>query len=147
VRPALAQVVGAREVDRVSPVAMISFRCWQAQFGADRDVIGQTFRVLVSQVLGESLALSIVAVLLSAPLALWSAKNLTVLLLIAVVSNSRSTARSLDSIGLQACVAATRAINRVLYAHLFGRLHHSPSLATKVLTSKSTKDRNTEDNA
>jgi predicted permease len=45
VRPALGQAVGAREVDRVSPVAMISFRCWQARFGADRDVIGQTFRL------------------------------------------------------------------------------------------------------
>ncbi len=35
---------------------------------------------LVSQVVGESFALSMVAVLLSAPLALWSAKSLTVLL-------------------------------------------------------------------
>jgi len=35
---------------------------------------------LVSQVVGESLALSMVAVLLSAPLALWSAKSLTLLL-------------------------------------------------------------------
>jgi predicted permease len=35
---------------------------------------------LVSQVLGESLGLSMVAVLLSAPFALWSAKSLTVLL-------------------------------------------------------------------
>jgi len=35
---------------------------------------------LVSQVVGESLALSLVAVMLSAPLALWSAKSLTVLL-------------------------------------------------------------------
>lgn len=45
VRPALGQVVGAREVDRASPVAMISFRCWQERFGADRDVVGQTFRL------------------------------------------------------------------------------------------------------
>jgi predicted permease len=45
VRPALGQVVGAREVDRASPVAMISFRCWQTRFGADPHVIGQTFRV------------------------------------------------------------------------------------------------------
>ena len=35
---------------------------------------------LVSQVVGESLALSMVAVVLSAPLALWSAKGLTLLL-------------------------------------------------------------------
>jgi predicted permease len=45
VRPALGQVVGPREVDSVSPVAMISFRCWQTRFGASHDVIGQTFRV------------------------------------------------------------------------------------------------------
>ena len=35
---------------------------------------------LVSQVVGESLALSMIAVVLSAPLALWSAKSLTLLL-------------------------------------------------------------------
>jgi predicted permease len=45
VRPVLGHVVGAREVGRASPVAVISFRCWQARFGADRDVIGQTFRI------------------------------------------------------------------------------------------------------
>jgi len=45
VRPALGHVIGARDVERASPVAMISFRCWQTRFGGDRDVIGQTFRV------------------------------------------------------------------------------------------------------
>jgi len=45
VPPALGRVVGAREVDGASPVATISFRCWQTRFGADRRVIGQTFRV------------------------------------------------------------------------------------------------------
>jgi predicted permease len=45
VAPALGRVVGAREVDRASPVATISFRCWQTRFGADRRVIGQTFRL------------------------------------------------------------------------------------------------------
>src|ERR1700683_608115 len=34
VRPALGQVVGAREVEGASPVAMISFQCWQTRFGA-----------------------------------------------------------------------------------------------------------------
>lgn len=37
--------MGAREVEGASPVAMISFQCWQTRFGADRDVVGQTFRV------------------------------------------------------------------------------------------------------
>jgi predicted permease len=45
VPPALGRVVGAREVDSASPVATISFRCWQTRFGADRRVIGQTFRL------------------------------------------------------------------------------------------------------
>ena len=45
VRPALGRVVGASEVDNASPVAMISFRCWQTRFGADRRVIGQVFRL------------------------------------------------------------------------------------------------------
>ena len=45
VRPAFGRVVGAQEVDRVSPVATISFRCWQTRFGADPHVIGQTFRL------------------------------------------------------------------------------------------------------
>jgi hypothetical protein len=45
VRPALGQVVGAREVDSVAPVATISFRCWQTRFGADPTVIGQSFRL------------------------------------------------------------------------------------------------------
>jgi predicted permease len=44
-RPAFGRVVGAREVDSTSPVATISFRCWQTRFGADPHVIGQTFRV------------------------------------------------------------------------------------------------------
>jgi len=42
---ALGRVVGASDVDGVSPVATISFRCWQTRFGADPDVIGQTFRL------------------------------------------------------------------------------------------------------
>lgn len=45
VRPALGHVVGTREVDQALPIAVISFRCWQARFGADRNVIGQTFRL------------------------------------------------------------------------------------------------------
>jgi predicted permease len=45
VRPTLGQVVGAREVDSVAPVATISFRCWQTRFGADPTVIGQSFRL------------------------------------------------------------------------------------------------------
>ena len=45
VGPALGRVVGARDVDSVSPVATISFRCWQTRFGADPNVIGQTFRL------------------------------------------------------------------------------------------------------
>jgi predicted permease len=45
VRPALGQVVSAREVDSVAPVATISFRCWQSRFGADPTVVGQTFRL------------------------------------------------------------------------------------------------------
>jgi putative ABC transport system permease protein len=43
--PALGQVVGAGDVDRVAPVATISFRCWQTRFGADPHVIGETFRL------------------------------------------------------------------------------------------------------
>jgi predicted permease len=42
---ALGRVVGASDVDGVSPVTTISFRCWQTRFGADPDVIGQTFRL------------------------------------------------------------------------------------------------------
>lgn len=42
---ALGRVVGASDVDGVSPVATISFRCWQTRFGADPNVIGQTFRL------------------------------------------------------------------------------------------------------
>ena len=45
VRAALGRVVGASDVDSVSPVATISFRCWQTRFGADPNVIGQTFRL------------------------------------------------------------------------------------------------------
>jgi predicted permease len=45
VRAALGQVVGAREVDGVSPVAVISFRSWETRFGAARNVIGQTLRL------------------------------------------------------------------------------------------------------
>ncbi len=41
----LGRVVGATDVDSASPVATISFRCWRTRFGADRDVIGQTFRL------------------------------------------------------------------------------------------------------
>ena len=41
VTPALGRVVGTPEVDSVSPVAVISFRCWQTRFGAGRDVIGR----------------------------------------------------------------------------------------------------------
>jgi predicted permease len=42
--------------------------------------LGASNRRLVSQVLGESLSLSVIAVILSAPLSLWSARSLTVLL-------------------------------------------------------------------
>jgi predicted permease len=42
---ALGRAVGASDVDTASPVATISFRCWQTRFGADPDVIGQTFRL------------------------------------------------------------------------------------------------------
>jgi predicted permease len=45
VRPALGQLVGAREVDSVAAVATISFRCWQTRFGADPNVMGQSFRL------------------------------------------------------------------------------------------------------
>jgi hypothetical protein len=45
VRPALGEFVGPREVDSVAPVATISFRCWQTRFGADRNVVGQSFRL------------------------------------------------------------------------------------------------------
>lgn len=45
VRAALGRVVGASDVDGVSPVTTISFRCWQTRFGADPNVIGQTFRL------------------------------------------------------------------------------------------------------
>lgn len=44
VHPELGRVVEAHDFDSASPVAMISFRCWQTRFGADPDVIGQTFR-------------------------------------------------------------------------------------------------------
>ena len=45
VRPALGEFVGPREVDSVAPVATISFRCWQTRFGADPNVVGQSFRL------------------------------------------------------------------------------------------------------
>lgn len=45
VRPALGQVIGARDVDTVAPVATISFRCWHTRFAADPNVIGQSFRL------------------------------------------------------------------------------------------------------
>jgi len=45
VRPVLGQIVTAREVDNMAPVATISFRCWQTRFGADPQVIGQSFRL------------------------------------------------------------------------------------------------------
>ncbi len=45
VRPELGRVVDAHDVDSASPVATISFRCWQTRFGADPNVIGQTFRL------------------------------------------------------------------------------------------------------
>jgi predicted permease len=41
----LGRVVGASDVDSASPVATISFRCWHTRFGADPNVIGQTFRL------------------------------------------------------------------------------------------------------
>jgi predicted permease len=41
----LGRVVEASDVDEVAPVATISHRCWQTRFGADPDVIGQTFRL------------------------------------------------------------------------------------------------------
>jgi predicted permease len=47
---------------------------------AVRATLGASNGRLVSQVVGESLALSMIAVVLSAPLALWSAKGLTLLL-------------------------------------------------------------------
>jgi predicted permease len=45
VRPALGAFVGPREVDAVAPVATISFHFWQTRFGADPDVVGQSFRL------------------------------------------------------------------------------------------------------
>lgn len=45
VRAALGRVVDARDVDSASPIATISFRSWHTRFGADPNVIGQTFRL------------------------------------------------------------------------------------------------------
>ena len=45
VRPEMGRLVEVRDVDSASPVATISFRCWQSRFGADPNVIGQTFRL------------------------------------------------------------------------------------------------------
>jgi predicted permease len=55
---------------------------WGAREGdlAVQAALGASNGRLVSQVIGESLALSMVAVILSVPLALWSAKSLTLLL-------------------------------------------------------------------
>jgi len=55
---------------------------WSAREGdlAVQAALGASHGRLVSQVVGESLALSVLAVILSAPIALWSAKSLTLLL-------------------------------------------------------------------
>ncbi len=55
---------------------------WSTREGdlAVQAALGASNGRLVSQVVGESLGLSIVAVMLSAPLAVWSAKSLTLLL-------------------------------------------------------------------
>jgi hypothetical protein len=55
---------------------------WSAREGdlAVQAALGASHGRLVSQVVGESLALSMLAVVLSAPVALWSAKSLTLLL-------------------------------------------------------------------
>ena len=55
---------------------------WSSKEGdlAVQAALGASTGRLVSQVVGESLALSLIAVVLSAPLALWSAKSLTLLL-------------------------------------------------------------------
>lgn len=45
VRPVLGELVGPDEVDRVAPVATISFRSWQTRFGGDPNVVGQSFRL------------------------------------------------------------------------------------------------------
>jgi predicted permease len=45
VGPAVGRVIGPRDVETASAVATISFRCWQTRFGADPDVIGETFRL------------------------------------------------------------------------------------------------------
>jgi predicted permease len=47
---ALGRVVGASDVDMASPVATISYRCWQTRFGSDPNVIGRTFRLQGEQV-------------------------------------------------------------------------------------------------
>ena len=41
----LGRLLNARDVDGASPVATNSYRSWRTRFGADRDVIGQTFRL------------------------------------------------------------------------------------------------------
>ena len=58
------------------------FARWSAREGdlAVQAALGASNGRLVSQVVGESLALSMIAVMLSVPLALWSAKGLVVLL-------------------------------------------------------------------
>jgi predicted permease len=45
VRPALGEFVGPREVNSAAPVAIISSRFWQARFGGDPNVVGQSFRL------------------------------------------------------------------------------------------------------
>jgi predicted permease len=43
--PTLGRLIGPRDVDGEAAVAAISFRCWQAHFGGDPGVIGETFRL------------------------------------------------------------------------------------------------------
>jgi macrolide transport system ATP-binding/permease protein len=45
VQAEFGQSVSAQDVDRASPVGMVSFRCWKSRFGADPNVIGRTFSV------------------------------------------------------------------------------------------------------
>ncbi len=45
VRAAVGRGVEPRDVESAAPVAMISFRTWQARFGAASDVVGQAFRL------------------------------------------------------------------------------------------------------
>jgi predicted permease len=45
VRPERGRLIDPGDIDAVSAVATISFRSWQTRFGADPNVIGQTFRL------------------------------------------------------------------------------------------------------